>query len=577
MRRGHILLMLLLLGAMTAAAQSFESLKRSKGKSELYTAVEQALTGSKSVSEARQAIATGDWKAPYNGKTPIYLVMDFLATHPKNQCSQAEQILEAFLSRKDFDINLRHGSLVPPFAYLIRQNYDHLGGHFSSNYISDSVLKMMIEAGASVNTYNTDGGTLMSFAMDTKNAYLQSYFIKQGIDLRHTDEKGEDDMYRLIAENRLDLLRQAKQRGTLNLDINTLKNEPKSFAHHKELYDFIADHCASQAKSYEDLTLFRKRFSDKKSLVKQKYETMARQETNAAKDFKTIYEVIKRYPDLESIYGPKRLTIYRANVSKLDPIYRNALSEANSSKLGSWDDPFVQEFIDMYSVKTKFDPDGKVSVAKETADFYVLRHALNDSFHSYIGKQGITYSRGLFGIQVPHWENEDRPAWDSKPLKTDRKMLSDGRAVLQRGSRHGFARFYQSAASLLSQRERALEDWIRSQERELEYSQARYDGKKKQYYDEMCENCKIDGEKTTFPKGFVEAYTGLFWRKVPAQSEESGRLVLKNGLSTKWKYIYENSKTYIEAEGGVILFERYDNVDEMVKDIIDKCRSQYCK
>ena len=181
------MLMLLLLGAMTAAAQSFESLKRSKGKSELYTAVEQALTGSKSVSEARQAIATGDWKAPYNGKTPIYLVMDFLATHPKSQCSQAEQILEAFLGRKDFDINLRHGSLVPPFAYLIRENYDHLGGRFSSNYISDNVLKMMIESGASVNTYNIDGGTLMSFAMDTKNAYLQSYFISQGIDLRHAE------------------------------------------------------------------------------------------------------------------------------------------------------------------------------------------------------------------------------------------------------------------------------------------------------------------------------------------------------------------------------------------------------
>ena len=104
MKRYLWLFTLLLLFIVTATAQSFESLKRSKGKSELYATIEQTLTGSKTVDECRQAVSSGDWKAPYNGKTPIYLVMDYLSTHPKQQCKVAEQVLDAFLARKDFDI-----------------------------------------------------------------------------------------------------------------------------------------------------------------------------------------------------------------------------------------------------------------------------------------------------------------------------------------------------------------------------------------------------------------------------------------------------------------------------------------
>ena len=86
-------------------AQSFASLRRSTGKSDVYAAVENALTGKLAVSEACQSIKSGDTGAPYGGKTPIYLVLDYLATHPKQQCKVAEQLLGAFIDKQGFDVN----------------------------------------------------------------------------------------------------------------------------------------------------------------------------------------------------------------------------------------------------------------------------------------------------------------------------------------------------------------------------------------------------------------------------------------------------------------------------------------
>ena len=356
--------------SITATAQSFESLKRSKGKSELYATVEQTLAGSKTVDECRQAISSGDWKAPYNGKTPIYLVMDYLATHPKQQCKVAEQMLDAFLARKDFDINLRYSTLMPPLAYLIRQNYDHLGGHFSADYISESVIRKVIEAGASVNTFNSDGGTLMSFARETNNEYLQSYFVGQGINLRHANDKGEDDTYRLIADGKLQLLQQAKQKGILQLDINTLKNEPKDFARNKPLYDFIADHCASLAQSYEDITLFRKRFADRKQLVQKKYESMALAEGEKAKDFDQLAVVEGRFPDITSLLAPKKRSIYQQDCAKLNKIYQEALAHARQNKDKSmYSEVFLSQFINTYGKRHHYDPANKVPLAQTVEDY----------------------------------------------------------------------------------------------------------------------------------------------------------------------------------------------------------------
>ncbi|MBR6445697.1 MAG: hypothetical protein IKS94_04600, partial [Prevotella sp.] len=301
-------------------SQSFESLKRSKGKSALYAAVEGTLAGTMPVQECLQAIATGELKEPYNGKIPIYLVLDYLAKHPKSECKVAEQLLDAFTARHDFDVNFRYGSLLPPLAYLIRENHSFLRGKYSTDYISDHVLCKLIEAGASINTYYSEGSSLMTFAIETNNQYLQKYFVDKGVNLQHTDSKGNNAVHLAINSGNVPLLKQMASSGS-KINVHSFQNNTEEMRNKQpELYDFLANECSRHAETYNDIVLFHKKFSNKKALVQQKYEALAQAETNNANDIKTINAVRSRYPDLGKITDSKKLSIYRKDVAEIERI-----------------------------------------------------------------------------------------------------------------------------------------------------------------------------------------------------------------------------------------------------------------
>ena len=285
-----------------------------------YDAVSSALSGEKGSAEMCKVIidAGCDLHPVFDGKTPIYLLMDYFATHKKSQCGTALKILEAFDSRSDWDANQRYRSELPPMNYLIRTNYEYLGQRFSKEYISDDVLKILISHGASVTSYTGNGQTLMTFAIDTDNQYLQRYFVEKGVNLTHQDDSGHDDFYRMIDSGNLASLQEAYRQGRVTINVNTVKNNARDMARYKELYDFVTGICAEQARSYEDICLFRSRFADKALLVNDKYESMARAETNAATDFVSITNCEKRFPDLQHITSPKKRAIGKKEIDAAD-------------------------------------------------------------------------------------------------------------------------------------------------------------------------------------------------------------------------------------------------------------------
>ena len=184
----------------------------------IYDAIQRTLTEKSTVDMCKAIIDAGcNLNVPFNGKTSVYIVLDFIAVHKKQECETAEQLLSLILSRKDFDVNFRYQSLLPPFAYLIRQNNDYLG-KFSVDYISDNVLKMFIEKGAPVNTYDNEGNSLMSFAMETDNVFLQNYFIDAGIDLNRENKESKDALYFAIDKGDLSLVKRIIEESGIILD-----------------------------------------------------------------------------------------------------------------------------------------------------------------------------------------------------------------------------------------------------------------------------------------------------------------------------------------------------------------------
>ena len=98
-----------------------------------------------------------------------------------------------------------------------------------------------------------------------------------------------------------------------------------------------------------------------------------------------------------------------------------------------------------------------------------------------------------------------------------------------------------------------------------------------QYKAEMCEKCRIDGSKTTVPKGWDSGNPDLIFGR-PAQSDEAGKVVLVNGEEIKWKYVkynsgLNNSEIIIEARGDY--YGDYKTVEEMMSGIIRMCNDKW--
>ena len=448
-------------------AQSFASLRRSTGKSDVYAAVENALSGKLPVSEACQSIKSGDTGAPYGGKTPIYLVLDYLATHPKQQCQVAEQLLGAFIDKQGFDVNSRYSTLLPPLAYLIRSNYEFVGGRFSADYLSDEVLRRLIDAGASVNTYNSDGATLMNFAIDTGNHYLQSYFIGQGIDLRHNDAEGNDAVHHAIEQGEVALLKKMVATNGVTIDVNSFHNDTKQLSKKQpEMYAYLATECAAHATNYADLRLFRERFADRQQMVQQKYEALANGEIRQTVTFSDIMKVAERYPDLPHLTDPRKLSIYRQDCQRLQAIHTKALAVAKNPSYSSVSiDDFPNEFINIYSNRYHYDPESRLPLARELKSFYAICDGLNfiphsytysyDSFASLANSLGDMVSFFSFGmLRTGKIAEVKYPGLDE-----DRQLLDNALSACRGTSSLGYQDFMRRSESTIISKQRRFREY----------------------------------------------------------------------------------------------------------------------
>jgi hypothetical protein len=307
----------------------------------LHDAVGRALEGKVSPEMCTAILdADADINILFDSKAPVYYIMDYIATHPKQDCSVAEQLLAIFYARQEFDINRSCGSFPPPFAYLIRENYSYLGGKYSPEYISDKVVEMSLAEGAPVNTYNSDGSSLMLLANASGSEYLQNLFLDSGINIdRKASESGDDAVVAAIKRNNIATLEKLLQNYSVPLTTEYVMGAVPEM--NSEMYDFVAKKCADSSDSYEELVLFRNTFGKRKSLVDRKYTDMARAEVNAANNYDAIARCRTRFPDLyESIVLPKRKQIAAQEIAAAHSIQDVKLYEEHYADLPA--NPLVQ-------------------------------------------------------------------------------------------------------------------------------------------------------------------------------------------------------------------------------------------
>ena len=508
----------------------------------LYNAVERILDGKNTPDICAVILnANCDLHVAFDDKTPVYLILDFIATHPVDQCETAEQLLALFVGRPDFDVNYRYRSLLPPLAYLIRTNRS-LSGKFDKNHISDNTLKLLIDKGSPINTYDNDGNSLMSFAIETNNQYLAAYFLENGIDLTKTNQSGNDAMFQAIAAGQLEIVKQLLQQGYV-LNIHNLQNDPASFQKHVETYHYIADLFAGQINSYDDIKLFIRKFNDKFSLIQSKLYAI----------YKDEFKVVEANRNYFISLNPNRTNVQ--NVSRI--IFANKEFRESASR-----------FISRHSA---YDPDDTVKDAREITEIYTVCEAL----WQHIPESYVSYPNEFMKLI---YESLNVPAI----------FISDGEAhyhenILQEG--HKICRkmwinktfqledfFLEASVILEANHAKLLVIW----EKDVKAYNAHIAAQKTAYAQhqaQMCAGCQIDFENSDNKMPESQHYDS-FLAEMLFGYDDPGVFYMNNG--DKYEF-YQKQDFKWTINTGWFSSEEFEKYSDMLRYFIKECIQRYCK
>lgn len=388
-----------------------------------------------------------DMYVPYRAKTVIYVVLDYIVNMPIQCCENAEEVLGVLIKHK-IKINNRFSNLPTPMAYLMRTTKKVHGG-YNKDYVSEKVVLMMLKAGSKINSYDDDEGNLLDFALATESDNLASYLIRKGIDVRHNTKTGTNTLREAIAAGNLAIVKQMEEYDNAHIDINSLENNTREISRHPELYNYLAEICGFKAEVYEDLVLYRYRFPDKKSLVQDKYEALARKEVAAAVSFSDILKCENRYPDLQSITTPKKESIYRRDSRKLEQYLQDVLSSVNA--ITNFTDgmeictltDIATNYLKDYKVN-HYDIDNKIYIAEELTQLEIVYAAVKMRMNTYFTMEShpIAYFLGL----APALES---PSFDFGRYSQDKNTLECSISHIKNDSKCGFNGFYKKVANYL--------------------------------------------------------------------------------------------------------------------------------
>ena len=149
-----------------------------------------------------------NWYILFSDNTPFYYLLDYISTHKSNESLKAETLIFLFSRTAGFEMNKPFRDRLPPLPYLLRKSFQHTGGHFDPEYLSSDILKLFIEKGASVNTYDHEGNNLMLVALAKGDNDLIQFLISKNINLTKINKEGQDALYLAIANNNQAVVKQ---------------------------------------------------------------------------------------------------------------------------------------------------------------------------------------------------------------------------------------------------------------------------------------------------------------------------------------------------------------------------------
>ncbi len=235
----------------------------------------------------------------------------------------------------------------------------------------------------------------------------------------------------------------------------------------------------------------------------------------------------------------------------------NKLLELNRNIKYNYNSTLADVFINLYG-SLNMDPENLLPKAREIHDVQYVRRIENEIWmKNYIDYNSYTEKHSF------DWEGaraDTLALWNAIQLATQK---------VNAGAQNPFNGFWREILKTLKVRRGNLLHNIEEQRRKL----AGVQQEENEYRSAMCDNCKIDGDKSTVPIGCVE---GSWFFGIPIQSEKKGIIVMHNGKTVKWWFEWSGSTKVVKVESDWLGYYKFNTEQEMMQEIIRVCKGKYC-
>ncbi len=549
--------------------------------------------------------------ATYDGKTPFYFLLDFLATHKIEECSKAEQLLALFCKHKDFDAGRRQVDFPPPLSYLMIENAKFLNNQFSNDYLSTNVIKTLILNGANSNAYDEKENNLLSFATQRNRTELANFLLEKGTLVNNKNTTGKDAFIMAIESGSLPILEKIYKNGyKFNLETLYKQNAQYSFDKYPKVKDFIYQIADSKGSlDFNESVAFLGLFTQKGDIFIEKHKYIPFVEKN---DFSKLINFIRDKDIKVTPENFRTLQLFYLNKSdNVDELWANAqkikfnlegglikeywkseqatnemkdnllnnnfLGESCTNKLVVRLEEKMEKYYQSVLNGYRYDKNYKYvhTVALLGNAYYSGKYNFAPNVATFISsfpskRAEIKEKLGAYirSVELYYPSHNNTNFWGKEYYPGAKVIAQKYRYALVRMEHFDyFISAYNKAFGLNSNSSRYSQvvDYFQNIRKKIDYfdkliiAEAR--GAERRYKQQMCDECVIDGSKTKRPEK-SQHFLG---------TDKSGIIKMKNGREYKWEY---SGSGYMMP--GLWSSKYFNSFDEMLQYFIEKCKEEHC-
>lgn len=277
----------------------------------------------------------------------ISILLTNIGKHSRStqQGAILEEIFDFLCKKRNIDFG-KLNFQQPALYTLLSDYYNRYNGKLQAKDVSLLTFRNLIEHGASVNTFDSQGRNLLTLATDVGDKEFQSYLINKGLNASGQSFNGTTIIDQFIANGNAAALKVLAESGQFkDFNLWNCSATREQIHANPEVEKLVSEHLGKGVETYDDFIRFRQLVTIPNATVETKAEALCREKfTNLV----GLIDHLTKNPG-DNIAERLLLEFYHKDVKTIDRYVDQIKAGGSLSKMfENWDWWFIEGFPSRY-------------------------------------------------------------------------------------------------------------------------------------------------------------------------------------------------------------------------------------